>query len=128
MNILLDTCALIWLVNGGPELSPAARATIQQAETVYVSAVTAWEMGIKHARGKLAFESSLESWLDRALRQHHLREMPLDIRSAQRASRLPAIHGDLADRLLIASALEHDLTLLTPEPAVAQYPGISIIW
>jgi PIN domain nuclease of toxin-antitoxin system len=128
MNILLDTCALIWLVNGGPELSPAAKAAIQQAETVFVSAVTAWEMGLKHARGKLVLASNLESWLERALRQHHLREMPLDIRSALRASRLPAIHADPADRLLIASALEHDLTLLTPDPAISQYPGISILW
>jgi len=128
MRILLDTCALIWLVNGGSELSLTAKATIQQAETVWVSAVSAWEMGIKHARGKLVLDGGLESWIERALRQHHLREMPLDIRSALRASRLPAIHADSADRLLIASALEHGLTLLTPDPAISRYPGISLLW
>jgi PIN domain nuclease of toxin-antitoxin system len=54
--------------------------------------------------------------------------MPLDIRSALRASRLPAIHTDPAERLLIASALEHDLTLLTPDPAISQHPELSILW
>jgi PIN domain nuclease of toxin-antitoxin system len=128
MNALLDTCALIWLVNGDSALGADARKAIRTAWMVSVSSVTAWELGLKLAKGKLEIEEPLDSWWRGAIAQHNLTDLPLDSQSAIRATHLPPLHGDPADRLLIATALEHDLTVLTPDPLIRKYPGLRTIW
>jgi PIN domain nuclease of toxin-antitoxin system len=128
MNVLLDTCALIWLVNGDTALSRPALEAIQGAWAAHVSAVTAWELGIKHSKNKIELGEALERWFERVIEQHSLCDFPLDSRSAIRASRLPALHADPADRLLIATAIEHGMTLLTPDPIIRKYPGLQTIW
>jgi PIN domain nuclease of toxin-antitoxin system len=128
MNVLLDTCALIWLVNGDAALSHRATAAMQTAWFAYVSPVTAWEMGLKLAKGKLALNEPLETWFPRAKEQHNLEELPLDSEAAIRACGLPRLHADPADRLLIATAIQHGLTLLTPDPLIQQYPGLQTLW
>jgi PIN domain nuclease of toxin-antitoxin system len=128
MNLLLDTCALIWLVSGDPALSENAREKIDSSNAVFVSAATVWEIGIKVSRGKLTLPEPLEIWIASAMRQHRLVELPLDFRSAIRATELPEIHADPADRFLIGAAMIHNLALATPNRLIQKYPGLHCLW
>jgi PIN domain nuclease of toxin-antitoxin system len=128
MNVLLDTCAIIWLVNQDDQLSREARRVIEQAWFVHVSPVSAWEMGLKISRGRLTLPEPLETWWPRVIETHQLAEFPLYGAAAARSTRLPPIHTDPADRLLIAVAIEEQLTLLTPDPRIREYPNLQTLW
>lgn len=128
MNVLLDTCTFLWLAGNDRALAEPARRAIMRADRIAVSAVTAWELGIKHAQGKVDLPEPLETWFPRVCDFHGLSEVPLNSAAALRASRLPPIHHDPADRLLIATAIENGLTLLTPDAAIHQYPGLQTLW
>src|SRR5438045_4161650 len=111
MRVLLDTCTLLWLVNKDRSLTSVAKETIQSSEFVYASSVTALELSLKYAKGKLDLRESIETWFERAVGHHGLTDLPLDRTSAIRSTTLPHLHADPADRLLIATALENNLTL-----------------
>jgi len=129
MNCLLDTCALIWLVNDAPELSLEARGACANANALlYVSAATAWEMALKHAGAKLSLPGPVFDWWKRALARHVLLELPVTADIAIASTALPPLHADPADRLLIATAQQHQLTLLTPDLTIAKYPNLTTLW
>ncbi len=128
MNILLDTCAIIWLVNQDDRLSTTAKQTIEQAWCVYVSPVSAWELGLKIARGRLFLPEPLTTWWGRVIDIHQLSEFPLHGVEAARSAQLPPLHTDPADRLLIAVAMEHQFTLLTPDADIQKYPHLITQW
>ena len=127
--ILLDTCALLFLAHGASALSPAAADAIRSpGAMVAVSAISAFEVGQKAARNQLQLPLPVDQWFVRMLRQHLLRELPLTGTIAARAALLPSIHRDPFDRILIATAMEHQLTLLTPDQTIRQYPGLKTLW
>jgi len=127
--ILLDTCALLWLAIEPDRLSEAAREGLAAAgEFVWVSSISAWEIGWKHRCGKLELSLAPDAWWLRALEQHALKELPISAAIALRSATLPSLHRDPADRFLIATAQEHNLVLLTPDPAIQQYPGLRTRW
>ena len=128
MNLLLDTCVLIWLANQDAQLSDAARKALDDAWFVHVSPVSAWEIGLKAAKGRITLPEPLQSWWPRLLDTHQLSEFPLHAPEAARSTQLPLIHNDPADRLLIAVAMEHQLVLLTPDPVIRQYPNLQTLW
>ena len=66
--------------------------------------------------------------MELALRLHGLKSLALEMESAVAAGALPALHADPFDRLLIASAQAHRLTLLTPDPFIRQYPALATLW
>ena len=127
--ILLDTCTLLWLAIEPDRLSSVAREGMTAAgEFVYVSAISAWEIAWKHRCRKLRLRLAPEDWWLRALGQHALLELPISAAIALRSASLPSLHRDPADRFLIATAQEHNLTLLTPDPAIQQYPQLKALW
>ena len=127
--ILLDTCTLLWLVLEPQQLSAKARTLLDDSGTlVWVSVVTAFEIGQKHAKGKLELQLPPSQWIPRAIMSHHLRLLDLDLPSALAAAALPPLHNDPFDRLLIATAIQHKLTLLTPDPKIQAYPSLKTIW
>ncbi len=127
--ILLDTCALIWLAADPEMLGDAARTAILRVEdSVFVSPITIFEIGQKQISGKLILPAPVEEWFPAILARHQLSEIHLSARIAATASNLPPLHKDPFDRLLIATAMEHRLTLLTPDQHIRQYPGIATLW
>ncbi len=126
---LLDTCTLLWLAIEPERLSAAAReAVAASGEFVHVSVITAWEIAWKHRCGKLELQLSPDAWFPLALEQHELREVSLTAAICLRMAALPGLHRDPADRFLIATAQELDLTLLTPDPKIRQYPNLKTLW
>ncbi len=118
MNLLLDTHTLIWALADQPELSAAAReAIIDGNNIVFVSAVSVWEISIKKALGKLDAPDTLLQEIER------LRFTPLDITLAHAdlAGKLPPLHLDPFDRMLIAQAQTEQLTLVTRDADIQKY-------
>lgn len=122
--LLLDTHALLWWLADDPALSPAARTAITLGRTtVVVSAVSAWEMSIKSALSKLECPDDLEV----TLVQQRFQTLPITIAHALVAGQLPRYHGDPFDRMLIAQAQLHQLTVVTHDQRFAPY-GVPILW
>ena len=120
-RLLIDTCALIWLANKSESLSLVARIQIEEADEVFVSPVSAWEIALKHSTGKLKLACDPITWFDHAIDMFSLKLLPLDYKLWMRSTQLPMHHRDPADRTIIQSALEHDLTIVTHDKRFAQY-------
>lgn len=123
--LLLDTCALLWLATGDPRAA-AARAAVREAyeagADAAVSPISAWEIGLLSARGRIALTVPPLRWFARvvALPGITLAAMPPEVLIA--ASHLPgALHGDPADRILVATAREYGYRLLTGDRLLLDY-------
>jgi PIN domain nuclease of toxin-antitoxin system len=124
--MILDTCALIWLAQGEGRLTPATCQRIEEAPLVLVSAISAFEIGIKHRKGKLRLPASPKEWFQTVVEHHDLRIIPLDAEICLCATQLPAIHSDPCDRFIIATAKLHGLQVVTRDSIFAQY-GLRIL-
>jgi PIN domain nuclease of toxin-antitoxin system len=128
MNILLDTCAFLWLTAGAPELSTKAKAVFQDTRNaVYLSSVSAWEIIVKHQLGKLPLPDDAEDFIKQQCEKHYIEYLPLTEKAVFQLSRLPNHHRDPFDKMLICQAIAHDLTILTSDGMISQYP-VPVIW
>lgn len=121
MRLLLDTHTLIWWDNG--RLPERVAARIQAADEVYVSAVTAWEIAIKSALGRLAVRGTVAD----TIRDYGFSPLPVTIEHADAVRSLPAHHRDPFDRLLAVQTQLEDLTLVTRDPAFRPY-DVAVTW
>ena len=126
MNVLLDTCALLALARG--DLPTRASAALKTAEEAIVSVVSAWEVAIKAANGKLRLEDSPRQWFLGLAERYGLKELPLDSQAACVAAALPPIHKDPFDRVLVAVAQAKEFVVLTSDINIAKYPGVKTLW
>jgi PIN domain nuclease of toxin-antitoxin system len=90
---------------------------------VTVSAATAWEIAIKHAKGTLRLTMPPERFVPGARARYGLAALPIDEESALHIGKLPPLHADPFDRMLVSQAIVHGLTIVTPDPLVTQYPA-----
>lgn len=128
MKTLLDTCTFLWLVRGDHHLSSTVRAVISDpTNEVFLSAVSAWEIGVKFGLGKLSLPIEPIFFIPRERKRHRLASLPIDESASLIASGLPLHHKDPFDRLLVGQALSRGLTLLTPDPLIAQYT-VPLVW
>lgn len=124
-TVLLDTCALLWLATGHKNLSENAKKRINQASLVGVSAISAWEISLKTARGELELPEEPEAWFEQVVAHHDLRVYEISAHIAFQANRLPWHHRDPADRFIIATATLHRMPIVTADGNFAQY-GVEI--
>ncbi len=124
--LLLDTHIWLWYAEGdGDRLPEASVKRIEDArrnEGLLVSAISVWELGILHARGKVQLSSPLRDWVRRALKPAGIGLVTLDADTAAESTLLPGEpHGDLADRFLVATARIRDVVLATRDREVIEY-------
>lgn len=127
-GVLLDTCAVIWLANGEP-MAPPALAAIQAAGEgpgIHFSPVSAWEIGLlsrpRGQRQPMTFAPDPKTWFARFMAAPGIREAPLTTGIAVDASWLPGdLHGDPGDRLIIATARDRGLTIITRDRLILAY-------
>jgi PIN domain nuclease of toxin-antitoxin system len=123
MRLLLDTHILLWATSEPERLSEATRSLFENPDNELVfSAVSLWEIAIKTSRGRDDFRIDA-GWLRRGLFDNGYAELPMNGAHAARVTGLPPIHKDPFDRMLVAQATVEGLTLVTSDPAVANYPG-----
>ena len=121
MRLLLDTHLLLWAAASSRRLSQEARALIEdEANDVHFSAASLWEIAIKSALGRSDFRIDVAA-LAAALPAMGLAELPVTSAHAVAVTRLPALHRDPFDRLLIAQSLAEPLVLVTNDAALARY-------
>jgi len=118
VNLLLDTHVFIWAVDDDPKLSATTWSTIEEADAVYVSSASIWEATIKYQLGKLKIAP--ERLVDAVAGSGFL-ELPIRLRHAAAVARLPQIHRDPFDRLLLAQAISEPLHFLTADDKLTQY-------
>jgi PIN domain nuclease of toxin-antitoxin system len=118
LRLLLDTHVLLWWLANDPSLSGTATDLIRDPENVvFVSAVSHWEIWLKHSIGKLRVPDEFEE----RLAGESLESLPLTAVHAREVARLPWHHRDPFDRMLVAQAKTENLMLLTADSAVAAY-------
>lgn len=127
MNLLLDTCTFLWIAGGQPVSERAAAAFRDPSNEVYLSAACAWEITLKHQSGRLPLPESPDVLIPAERRLRGIRPLPIDEDATFHLLRLPQLHRDPFDRVLICQAIAHGLAILTPDPLIKQYP-IRVIW
>jgi PIN domain nuclease of toxin-antitoxin system len=128
LNLLLDTCTFLWAVGDPAQLSATARTLITDpGNDIYLSAISAWEIALKQERGNLALAEPAQRFVPRQRAAHGYLELPLDEAAALRLASLPALHRDPFDRMLVCLAIEHGLSILTPDHHITQYP-VRVVW
>jgi PIN domain nuclease of toxin-antitoxin system len=124
LNLLLDTNILLWWLTDSPRLSGDVREMIRASPVVYVSAATTWEIEIKRALGKLRAPSDLEA----ALSASRFAPLVITVAHSIAAAKLPRLHDDPFDRMLIAQAVLESLTLVTGDKRLKDYEaGIKLV-
>ena len=117
--MLLDTNALIWTFADPNRLSDHAAGEIQDASNrVFVSVVSAWEIGVKRAKGRLKLPGNMESMLA----EKRFEPLPVTLRHALAVEALPHHHHDPFDRMLVAQAQVEGLTMVTSDREMRNYP------
>lgn len=99
---------------------------MREPPEIYLSVVSSWEIAIKHRLGKLPLPSPSASLIPGLRAQLGVSALPLDELSILQPAKLPDLHRDPCDRMLICQAIEHGLTLLTPDETLRQYPVRSL--
>ena len=130
MKLLLDTHALLWLVNGDEKLTPAARSEIANpANDLFVSVATIWELAIKTTKPSqpLILNDPLDVYLAKWIPAYRLEVLAIQQAHALQLLKLPDHHRDPFDRIIIAQALVEDMTLISGDSHFASYT-IRIIW
>ena len=122
---LLDTHAIIWYVSGSNELSSTAK-NIMETKRCFFSFVSLWEIAIKQAKGTLQFDIDIPK-LKTVLEDEEFIYLPPTEFDAEVIKTLPDIHKDPFDRLLIAQAIENNLTIVTTDSKIPQY-NVKTIW
>ena len=128
MRALLDTHTFLWWDLDSPKLSPTAKKFIADGNNqIYFSAVSAWEIAIKYAKGHLILPELPNTYIMKRVTEDHFIGLSVQINHALQVATLPSIHQDPFDRLLIAHSQIDKLPLLTVDAAISQYQ-IDTLW
>lgn len=124
MKFLLDTCTFLWIISGARELSMRANEYFVNSDNeVFLSTVSDWEIAVKYALQRLPLPEPPYDYIPHQRDKHGILSLKLNEESALHLTRLPELHKDPFDRMLVCQALIHGLTILTPDKLITQYPA-----
>jgi PIN domain nuclease of toxin-antitoxin system len=126
MNLLLDTHVLVWALELPAKMGSRCRAMLKSHENVlFISTVSAMELGQLVLAQKLSFRGTVESWLRRGCEALDIKVFDIDLPTTLLAYSLPGeFHKDPADRLLVAAAIHHGYTLVTADERILAYSNV----
>lgn len=128
MQILVDTCTLVWLLKGSRKLSKKARAIIENKENLlYVSVISIWEIFLLLEVNKLSIDRDIENTIKVISSEYKIQILDLPVMIVFGLKKLPRIHKDPFDRMLICQAKARSLVILTPDECIKQY-DVKTIW
>jgi len=124
-GILLDTHIWIWMINGDHTLTPKSRTLINKSAEkgeVYISTISTWEVSMLEARQKITLGKPCLDWIKTSLKLTGIKAISLSPEIAVESCQLPNnFHGDPADRIIVATARLHDLTVVTRDKKIIKY-------
>src|SRR5207248_2004616 len=122
MIILLDTAEFLWFVTGNPKLSARTEQEIRNpANAVYLSVASLWEIIVKVSIGKLPLPQSPEIYVPEQRQLHGIESLDLEEGAVKRLAKLPMLHRDPFDRMLLCQAQEYGLHFASSDPLIRQY-------
>lgn len=128
MEILLDTCTFLWIISDDERLPENARRIFSDTRnTVYLSTASAWEIAVKYSIGKLPLAEDPRTYIPRRREEHQISKLDICEEAALHLIKLPPIHKDPFDRMLICQSIVSGCTILTPDPLIHQYP-VKCFW
>jgi PIN domain nuclease of toxin-antitoxin system len=130
--ILLDTHVLIWWINETESLSPKVQKIINQEKshgTIFVSSISIWEIYMLVQKERLQLTMDCDSWIEKIESLDFLQFVPVDNRIMAKSVMLPGqFHADPADRIIVATAREKGIILVTKDDRIRKYPHVQTIW
>jgi PIN domain nuclease of toxin-antitoxin system len=128
VNLLLDTVTFLWILEDAGSLSPVARAVLQDPDNlVYLSAASVWEIAVKHRLGKLALPQAPQHLIPEQRKRRGIESLAISESATLRLHQLPDLHKDPFDRILACQAIEHEMTIVTPDALLQAYP-VRTLW
>ena len=127
--LLLDTHTFIWLASDRSQLPPRLVELIaSESDGLFISSITVTEVGLLSNAGRINTYGSCEDFLFKNLKRLGIHEVPIDVRIALASTQLPPIHRDPFDRIIIATAQVHKMTILTKDRTIPTYPKTTAVW
>ena len=128
MRVLLDTCTFLWIISDEESLSSTAVGIFRDpGNQMFLSSVSMWEIALKGSLGKLQLPEHPDRSIPMQRDRHEIQSLSLEEEAVLHLLKLPFLHRDPFDRMLICQAIEHELTILTPDSLILQYP-VRTIW
>ena len=127
MKLLVDTHVFLWLQTDPERLGDHLPIVEDTRTDLLLSAVSSWEIAIKYQLGKLPLPDAPERWVPDRIRAIRAQALAVEHSHALAVATLPQLHRDPFDRLLVAQATLLGLTIITADPAVAQYPITTVL-
>jgi PIN domain nuclease of toxin-antitoxin system len=127
--LLLDTHTFVWLASDLDQLSgPACEAIEEEAGSLFISGITGLEIGLAAKRKRLDLPVEPAVFLQRAMLQHGIRQVPVTAEIGCQAATLPDLHNDPFDRIIIATAIRHGMRIVSRDRIIAKYSGVITLW
>jgi PIN domain nuclease of toxin-antitoxin system len=128
VNLLLDTVTFLWILEDAEALSAAARSALQDTDNlVFLSAASVWEIAVKHRLGKLPLPQTPDRLIPEQRKLRGIGSLSISEAATLRLQQLPDLHKDPFDRILACQAIEHAMTILTPDALLRSYP-VRTLW
>jgi len=130
MKLIVDTCTFLWLSSAEDKLSASARTLLEDSGNILLPSVASvWEIDVKHALGRLPLPNDLTpaEFIPEAPRRNGVESLPIGENDAPRLTKLPSLHQDPFDRMLICQAIANQAAIVTPDPLIAGYP-VAVKW
>jgi PIN domain nuclease of toxin-antitoxin system len=128
VKLLLDTHVWFWMLSAPERLNEATQSALtDSASELWLSVASAWEVAIKHARGKLPLQDPVSDLVVLSGERFGMSVLPIRLPHALTAAELPPHHNDPFDRLLVAQAQLEGMVLVTADEIVAKY-GATVLW
>jgi PIN domain nuclease of toxin-antitoxin system len=128
VKLLLDTCTFLWFNADAPALSERAKAMCLDPESeLYLSVISAWEIALKHVAGRLSLPEPAAQYVPSRREANGITSLELSEETVLQLPKLPPLHGDPFDRMLVCQAIVHGLAILTPDEWITRYP-VRVMW
>jgi PIN domain nuclease of toxin-antitoxin system len=128
MNALLDTHTFLWWVSDAPQLSKTVKAFIANPDNkIFFSAASAWEIIIKVGTSKLTLPEESDIYITSRLTSNRFQILSIDLSHTLQIAKLPDLHRDPFDRIIIAQSQVTGMPILTIDRLIIQYP-VDVIW
>jgi PIN domain nuclease of toxin-antitoxin system len=126
MTYLWDTHALIWAMEDDPHLPITVRKVAQQSGENAVCGISLWEVACLADKKRIKLSIPLTDWMDKVVARLPVLNITGNI--AAKSYALGKFHGDPADRIIVATALVHKLTVITKDEKISQHHGLKTLW